>query len=502
MKYKVVTAFDESILQQNASKLLESFKNNWQPNIEFHCYYYDLDIKNYSLPKAKNIKYHNLETIEEYTDFIKNNKTHNGTEGGTIVYAETLDGISEAPQVFAMSECAFDNQGSWLIWLDPLTIPVKDIRENTLKSYFPKDERQTDFVCLEDGDYFAGFNLSKQTPVDLLGDLRGAYVSGEYMNYREWGSTFILSRLLTIYGAHGIKIHASDSFKDLFANLKDKDSLNTRDGSGNRIVALSDTITSPDILPTRYKQLADLIRFYEPKTILETGTWNGGRAIEMCLAAFENNDSVHYIGYDLFEDATSATDKEEFNVKAHNTIAAVRQRFDEFKEHMKKEKDKNFSYELYKGNVRDTLKLGMMEQDGKSVNRVRTGTHEKAPIDFAFIGSGNSEQTVKHEYESLKNVPVVVMDHFFTKEENEEDPDAVVIPDEIYHGVKKVFDSVKTKKINAEKTTEDGWTEFDEKTSTRKHVLPSTDRVVPAGRSETCSYYCTPQRLCTQGLYC
>ena len=112
---------------------------------------------------------------------------HNGTEGGTIVYAETLDGISEAPQVFAMSECAFDNQGSWLIWLDPLTIPVKDIRENTLKSYFPKDERQTDFVCLEDGDYFAGFNLSKQTPVDLLGDLRGAYVSGEYMNYREWG---------------------------------------------------------------------------------------------------------------------------------------------------------------------------------------------------------------------------------------------------------------------------------------------------------------------------
>ena len=483
MNYKIVTAFNESILQQNASKLLESFKNNWQPTIEFHCYYYDLDIKNYSLPKAKNIKYHNLETIEEYTDFIKSNKTHNGTEGGTIVYAETLDGISEAPQVFAMSECAFDNQGSWLIWLDPLTIPVKDIRENTLKSYFPKDERQTDFVCLEDGDYFAGFNLSKQTPVDLLGDLRGAYVSGEYMNYREWGSTFILSRLLTIYGAHGIKIHSSDSFKDLFANLKDKDSLNTRDGSGNRIVALSDTITSPDILPTRYKQLADLIRFYEPKTILETGTWNGGRAVEMCLAAFEKNDSVHYIGYDLFEDATSATDKEEFNVKAHNTIAAVRQRFDEFKEHMKKEKDKNFSYELYKGNVRDTLKLGIMEQDGKSVNRVSTGTHEKAPIDFAFIGSGNSEQTVKHEYESLKNVPVVVMDHFFTKEENEEDPDAVVIPDEIYQGVKKVFDSVKTKKVNAEKTTEDGWTKFDENTLTRKHVLPSSDRVVPAGHT-------------------
>ena len=41
MNYKIVTAFNESILQQNASKLLESFKNNWQPTIEFHCYYYD-----------------------------------------------------------------------------------------------------------------------------------------------------------------------------------------------------------------------------------------------------------------------------------------------------------------------------------------------------------------------------------------------------------------------------------------------------------------------------
>mgnify|MGYP003116801032 CR=1 FL=1 len=468
MKFKIVTAFNENILKENGSKLLESFKNNWQPSIEFHCYYYDIDIKKYSLPKAKNIKYHNLENNDEYVSFIKNNKMHDGTEGGEIIYTEALDGLLAAPKVFAMSECAFNNEGSWLLWLDPMTITLKDIRLQTLENYFPNPEQNVDFVYMEDGDYFVAFNLTKQTPVDLLGDLRGAYISGEYLNYREWGSTFILSRLLTIYNAHGLKVYSSDSFKDLFANLKEKSTLSLRDSSGNRIIALSDTTTSPDILPNRYKQLADLIRFYKPQTILETGTWNGGRAIEMALAAFENTDAVHYIGYDLFEDATSEADKEENNVKPHNTEAAVSTRLTEFKEHMKKEKDKDFTYELHKGNVRDTLKNTYVDE-----------------VDFALIGSGNSEQTVRHEYETLKNIPVVIMDHFFTKEKEDDDTDteAITIPDEAYQGVKKVFDSVTTKKVNAEKTTEDGWTKFDEKTSTRKHVLPSSDRVLPAGHT-------------------
>ena len=486
MKYKIVTAFNETLFKKNASKLLQNFKNNWQPNIEFHCYYYDMDIKKYSLPKAKNIKYHNLTNVEGYDQFLKDNKTHDGTEGGDIVYSEALDGLLEASKVFAISDCAFENENCWLVWLDPLTISLKDIRSKSLETYFPKEEQKIDFVCLEDGDYFVAFNLSKQTPVDLLGDLLGAYISGEYLNYREWGSTFIMSRLLTIYTAHGLKIYSSDSFKNLFVNLLDKETLNIRDASGNRLIALSDTLTSPDILPTRYKQLADLIRFYKPKTILETGTWNGGRAIEMSLAAFENSSTVHYIGYDLFEDGTAVTDKEEFNIKPHNTEAAVRIRFEEFKAHMKKESDKTFTYELYKGNVRDTLILGVMEQDEKTVCRVSKGTLKKTPIDMAFIGSGNSEETVRHEYETLKNIPLVIMDHFFTKEkddEKESESDAIVIPDEIYQGVKKVFDSVKTKKVNAEKTTEDGWTEFDEEVLTRKNVLPSSDRVIPAGHT-------------------
>jgi hypothetical protein len=460
MKYKVVTCFDENILKHNGSRLLEQFKNNWQPSIEFHCYYYNMDIANYSLPKAKNIKYHNLSDVEEYATFVEENKDHNGTEGGAVSYTHLLDGLGTSAKVFSISECAFNNKECWLLWIDPLSMNLKDIRTSTLDRYFPKKDSNVDFASIPENDHILAFNISRQTSVDLLGDWRGAYMSGEYMNYREWGSSFVLSRLITIYNSHGMFIHELEDLENILINLKNKDMQGARDSSGDRIVQLSDTETSPDILPSRYKQLADMIRFYKPKTILETGTWNGGRAIEMALASFDTNDEVHYIGYDLFEDATTQTDKEEFNAKPHNTKLAVVKRLDEFKEHMKKERQKEFSYELYKGNVRDTLN-GMYTDE----------------VDFALIGSGNSEQTVQHEYNILKNVPVVVGDHYFTKDDDDK------IPSEKYQGIKKVFDAVQTKKVDAQETTEDGWTNFDEEATTRKHVLPSSDKVAGGGHT-------------------
>ena len=61
------------------------------------------------------------------------------------------------------------------------------------------------------------------------------------------------------------------------------------------------------VLP-RYRQLAELVRAYATDCIVEVGTWNGGRAIEMSLAAFEKSDKVRYIGFDLFEEATEELD--------------------------------------------------------------------------------------------------------------------------------------------------------------------------------------------------
>ena len=461
MTYKIVTCFDEKKLKKNAFKLLNEFKENWQPDIEFHCYYYNVDISNYSLPQADNIKYHKLENIPEYSTFVEENQKHDGTEEGAVQYTELLDGLSAAPEVFAITECGFENKGCWLLWVDPMCLTVKDIRTSTLDNYFPDSVYNVDVVYTPETSYLLAFNLGRQTAVDIMGDWRGSYMSGEYINYREWTPAFILSRLVTIYTAHGMTVHEFVNMENLMININHKSSINVRNSDGQRIVELSNNQTTPDILPGRYKQLADTIRFYEPQTILETGTWNGGRAIEMALAALDRNDAIHYIGYDLFEDATTETDKEEFNAKPHNTMEAVRKRLDEFKEHIKKEKNKEFSYELHKGNVRDTLEK----------------REEPFIADFALIGSGNSIKTVQHEFDMLSNTPVIMGDHFFTKEDNEK------TPDDKYQGMKVLFDSVPTKKLHEEKTTDDGWTTFDEKSNVRKYVLPSDDKVLGGGRT-------------------
>ena len=459
MTYKIVTCFDEKKLKKNAFKLLNEFKENWQPDIEFHCYYYNVDISNYSLPQADNIKYHKLENIPEYSTFVEENQKHDGTEEGAVQYTELLDGLSAAPEVFAITECGFENKGCWLLWVDPMCLTVKDIRTSTLDNYFPDSVYNVDFVYTPETSYLMAFNLERQTAVDIMGDWRGSYMSGEYINYREWTPAFILSRLVTIYTAHGMIVHEFVGMENLMININHKSSINVRNSDGQRIVELSDNETTPDILPGRYKQLADTIRFYKPNVLLETGTWNGGRAIEMSLAAFDKTDAVHYIGYDLFEDATTATDKEEFNAKPHNTKEAVKKRFDEFAAHMKEKKGKEFTYELHKGNVRDTLKSIYIDE-----------------VDFALMGSGNSIETVKHEYNILKNVPVVMGDHFFTTENDK-------TPEDKYQGMKKLFDSIPTKKINEQKTTDDGWTSFDEKSTVRKYVLPSDDKVLGGGRT-------------------
>jgi len=342
MKYKIVTAFDEAFLQHSTSMLLTEFKDNWENKIEFHCYYYNLDLSNYSLPKAANIHYHNLMEIEDYPKFIKEFSKHNGTEGNTIPYNEILDPIKFVPKVIALTECAFESSDCWLIWLDPSVINTKSVSVKDIESIFPENSDKVDLITLKDAPYLTAYNLCRQTPVDLLGDLRGAFISGEFSNYREWHDTFILNRLRTIYEAHGMKVHEIDPehspISEMIVSLEDQKNMAVRDKDGERIIKLSDTKTSPDILPNRYRQLADIIRFYKPECILESGTWNGGRAIEMALASFKHKDKLHYIGFDLFEDATTDTDHVEFNVKPHNTLQAVRNRFEEFAKHIKERK--------------------------------------------------------------------------------------------------------------------------------------------------------------------
>ena len=264
--------------------------------------------------------------------------------------------------------------------------------------------------------------MGMHNAASLIVDIRGAYDTNEVFGYREWTDSFIFTRLLKIYEAHGAKVrNLSEGVRGL--SVFDQCMLGEYfiHNKGN----LKYNQTSPDVVgPQRYKKLADLIRYYsegrDTFTIVETGTWNGGRAIEMALAAFENVDKVHYRGFDLFEEATEETDKEELNIKQHNLEEAVNERLRQFSDKMM-ENGKEFSWMLNKGNTKDTLKKTRLDD-----------------VDFAYIDGGHSYETVSNDYNYLSDVPVVVFDDFYTR-------NGKPVEEEEHQGIINVFTNIEEK---------------------------------------------------------
>ena len=449
-----ITSFNETILKNIGHHFLKSVDEQWEPVMPMTCYYHDCSLESYSLPNGF-ISYKDLNTSDIYKKFKEDNAQHNGTEGGQIPYNIKLDSIKWCHKVFALTEHVLntDQKDGWIVWVDADSYANKRLTKKDLEKLLPNniDIAYSGIRLYEDGTRnidtsFMAFNLSSKPTLDLLKDLQKTYISGEIYQYREWHDAFITERLLNIYKEHGLKvIDIGEQVQDYLIHLQgvqNPAALPLRNSKGERIFDLSNQ-TSPDITPGRYKQLADLIRHFKPKTILETGTWNGGRAIEMALAAFENTDKVEYYGFDLFEDATTETDLEEFNVKAHNKLAAVEQRLTDFSNKMK-EKNKTFTFVLTKGNSRETLKAENL------FNFLPT-------IDFALIGGGNSIKTAQSDYDYLKHISVVVLDHYFLADKEGND-----VQDK-FKGINKVIEKLPK--------------------TIKKNILPSADRVRGGGHT-------------------
>lgn len=140
----------------------------------------------------------------------------------------------------------------------------------------------------------------------------------------------------------------------------------------------------------RYNQLVGLIKFCKPASIIEVGTHNGTRAVQMCREALAHRDKVHYVGYDLFDDADDETNAAELNGKGAGSVATARQHLEDIKTDFP-----GFTYELVPGNTRRTLH----------------GTETVA--DFVFIDGGHSVETIQGDYEALKISRVIVFDDYY-----------------------------------------------------------------------------------------
>ena len=153
----------------------------------------------------------------------------------------------------------------------------------------------------------------------------------------------------------------------------------------------------------RYQQIEFIFDYIKPQSVVEIGTWNGDRAISMARRALLHQKKFRYYGFDLFEDATSETDHEELNVKQHYSLSEVTNKLQQFQnDHI------GFSYELVRGNTRQTL---------KNVDISFT------KCDLAFIDGGHSIETIENDFQAVKNCPTILFDDYYRADNKGRCPD-------------------------------------------------------------------------------
>lgn len=379
---RIVTSWGPKGWDLYGKNFLESTRL-WDPTISLTVYVDGMDPAEVKCAH-RDITVKTLEEVEGFNVFRQNNPDKKGeTPEG---YNFRLDALKFCAKVFALYDAARDE--SPFVWLDgdvvttaPLTVEwlgrmcAKHVTHLGRKGI---NYSETGFI------YFEGVEART-----LIADMYDIYMSGELFNYAEWTDAFIFERVLQMHRMHGLNavnlVDPSYVGLDAFENSPLKEVFTHLKGARKNKVVSS--------LKTRYDQLLALVQHYMPRVILETGTWNGDRAIQMAQVAFGKWDHIVYHGYDLFEDASADTDAREHNVKKHFSLDEVKGKLAHFAEAMR-EKGKTFEYHLYKGDTKETL----------------TGAEG---VDFAWLDGGHSLETITHDWEVCKGVPAVVFDDYY-----------------------------------------------------------------------------------------
>lgn len=159
-------------------------------------------------------------------------------------------------------------------------------------------------------------------------------------------------------------------------------------------------------VPTyRYKQIFKEIESLKPVSIMEIGTWNGERAVQMIRVAmkFRPVSEISYVGFDLFETITKDVYKHEiskippFQKVVLNNLSATG------------------------ANIK--LFVGYTEETMKNIDLLLN-------IDFVFIDGGHAAETVLNDWKGVqkvmnKNTTVIFDDYWH----NRHDGPKIVIDD-------------------------------------------------------------------------
>jgi len=145
--------------------------------------------------------------------------------------------------------------------------------------------------------------------------------------------------------------------------------------------------------PKRYRHLFLAIEANKARRIMEIGTWNGKRALQMIKTAqkFHSAQEIEYYGFDLFEQMTSKVFSEELSKQPPK------------QEEVKKLlTDSGAQIKLFQGFTKDTLPRLLSELP---------------KMDFIFIDGGHAIETIQNDWDCASQLmhdqAIVIFDDYY-----------------------------------------------------------------------------------------
>ncbi len=391
MNYKIITTLGPGGWERYGERFVAAFKKYWPASAVLEIYCHDLGD---SIPTYPGVKFFAL----DHTPTFKKLKARLGQDaqnGHTLSYSFKATALAQAvtPEL------------DWIGFIDADTETMQPV-DNTLLNQLFDDEYHLTYlyrrsVQESEGSWFA-FNLRTVQGASLLADYWGLYDSLEAFHYKKTFDNAVLDRLVLLHKAHGLLV------KNLAEGALGLDAFH-QSPLGAYMVHYKgpnkDTVADPGLaVPSRYGLLTEIlahaIKHTERADIVEVGTWNGSRAVQMAEAAFATGQmEVSYVGFDTFDEGNDRA--HEGHTKPHASYAHVSRRLSNYAKVCER-LGRQFSYTLIPGNTLVTLKA-----DRPEIQRAT----------FAYIDGGHSYETVASDYAALKAVPYVVLDDVIPQEE-------------------------------------------------------------------------------------
>ena len=378
MQRRYVTSMSRAIFDEHGKEMLEGLIKYW-PQAEIFCYSED------TLPEMAGVTHKSIWKVPGAELFIKFTGSFPALCGiidNTRHY--TKDAHTFSKKVFAQIDAACEFPGH-LFWVDADVktfnhIPARLLEDWMIGKFMCVMRRKTWHLCSS----FVGWDCSHTFANGFFNHWYQVYMSGTIFLLQQWDDAFVLEQVIqTIPGIRdlGEDITGEGPY-NVFDNVFDGMAKHLK---GNLKVAM------------RYQQLLELVAKLKPKTVIEVGTWNGYRALQMN----QINPGMKYIGLDLFETATDDTDKLEKNVKAHHTLASVQQALE----------SGHVDAELFCGDSRETFLKCLL-------------AHGTQFADLIFIDGGHSVETIRsdlgHARRAIKPGGMIILDDFYSYMPGEE----------------------------------------------------------------------------------